>query len=406
MTIYEDKVEKPQRTQTIKFKSGAVSTATYLDYLYVHRSGVARPKPRGLTPGGAFVAPTVYRVENVTHYQPPVEWRRKNHPTQLSLTGQPAPLRGFGEGTLRADANGWFGEDGFGELNLRNGLITDARLKVKDQSVNWAQAYAERRMTANLLADSIGRIAESILALRRGEWRKAGRWLKQNWKHAPNSWLEYQYGWKPLIQDVMGSVEALQKLTDPVSWRTHVKSGRSIERDYFKSHQVTDGVFSYAMDFRGHRSAGGFIRFDFEPSAAFMSSLGTSTGITNPLQLQWELIPYSFVFDWGVQVGDWLSSLDATKHMKFLGGSYSLRKELVVTGVPRSTSTVPGIYGNDPTASVATNYYRRFILDREVFSAWPLASLPRFKDPLSMTHVANALSLLAVALKGGRPRVK
>lgn len=406
MTVYEDSVTKPLYTQTVKFRSGAVSTSQYEGYQYVHRSGVARPKPKGLAPGGGFVAPTAYRVENTLHFHPPVEWKTRGHPTQLSVTGQPAAIRGTGEGTLRADANGWFGEDGFGEANLRNGLITEARLKVKDQSVNWAQAWAERRMTANLLADSISRIANSLIALRRGEWRQAWRWLKRNWKHAPNSWLEYQYGWKPLIQDVMGSVEALQKLTDPADWKVSVKCGRSIERDYYKQLTTASSNIGYTMDFRGRRKAGGFIRFDFKPSAYFLSNIETSTGITNPLQLQWELIPFSFVLDWGVQVGDWLSSLDATKHMEFLGGSYSLRKELVVTGTPRSTSTVPGTYGSDPSAGVATNLYRRFILDRQVYSAWPVASLPRFKDPLSMTHVANALSLLAVSLRGGRPRVK
>lgn len=36
-----------------------------------------------------------------------------------------------------------------------------------------------------------------------------------------------------------------------------------------------------------------------------------SFGITNPLELAWELIPYSFVIDWAFNVGNVLSGLDA-----------------------------------------------------------------------------------------------
>jgi hypothetical protein len=407
-TTYQDIAEDIPYPHTARFKGGGTSTSTYNGgHVRLLRRGEKRKKPPGGIPGGAFVAPTEYHLESKTYRQPPVEWELPVHPSLMSLSTMPASMRGFGEHTLLADATGWFG-DTLREANMRNRLIIELRLQVKDQSVNLAQAYAERQMTADLLADTLNRIAKSLQALRRRRWKEAWRWLKRDWRQAPETWLEYQYGWKPLIQDVMGSVDALQELVDPTRWIQSVKKGAHFESDHFEAFTAYEGGMSFGMDFKGHKETGGFMRFDFEPSAPFFQHLQSNTGIANPLLLAWELLPFSFVFDWGVQVGDWLSSLDATSYMTLKGGSYSLRKELVVIGSPRETHdplTSP-YYRTRPTSTGPTAHYRRMTLDREVFTSWPIAAAPRFKDPFSSLHVANALSLLASALKGGRPPVR
>lgn len=390
------------------FKNGSTQTTSYNDYYYLLRRGEKRPKPKGATPGGAFVAPTEYYLENHMFVQLPYENELPVHPTIKSIRGMPNTLRGVFQHTLLADANGWYGDE-LREANLRNRLITEMRLKAKDQSVNWGQAFAERRMTANLLADSLNRIARSVSALRRGNWREAGRFLKQSWRQAPETWLEYQYGWKPLIQDVHGSLDALKKFQDPTDWKVSVKGGHRLTADFFKAEKAYEGGMSFAMDITGKRTTGGFCRFDFEPTDTFMQLLGSNTGVTNPLLLAWELLPYSFVVDWGIQVGDYISSLDATQYLSFKGGSYSIRKEIEVHGTPKETFdllTSPYYRTRPRSTGKPTAYGRRFINSREVFSSWPLASAPRFKDPTSLTHVANALSLLASALKNGRPRVR
>lgn len=406
-TIYNDRTEQLPGKCTYFLHSGGTGTVetTVAAYDYLFRSGIKRSKPVGGNPGGAFILPTEYTLRAQHYVQLPYESKIGRHPRVSRVHGMPFCLRSFGEHTLIGDSIGWWAGS-LDESNLRNGVITDARLKVKDQSVNWAQAWAERRMTAGLLADSINRIARSISALRRGNWRDAGRWLKQNWKQAPESWLEYQYGWKPLVSDVVGSCEALAKLTNLADWGVSVKSSRSQSRKYYKDHIDGDGSIDWRMIFEGDKSIGGFCRFDFKPTDSFLAALSNNTGTSNPFLLGWELMPYSFVLDWGVQVGDWLSSLDATQYMALSGGSYTFRKELTVVGTPKDTVRGNGITCFPQTAGSSTAWYRRFELGREVFSSWPIASAPRFKDPLSMTRVANALSLLAVALKSGKPRLR
>lgn len=52
-------------------------------------------------------------------------------------------------------------------------------------------------------------------------------------------------------------------------------------------------------------------------TSAFMSGAG-SLGLTRPLSTAWELVPYSFVFDWFLNVGGWLDAIQpsgATKNL-------------------------------------------------------------------------------------------
>jgi hypothetical protein len=47
-----------------------------------------------------------------------------------------------------------------------------------------------------------------------------------------------------------------------------------------------------------------------ELSSPHLSEL-QQLGLTNPALVAWELVPFSFVFDWFIQVGDWLTGLTA-----------------------------------------------------------------------------------------------
>lgn len=386
------------------------------------RTFIRRPKPQT-----SFLKPLSYDV-SARSLNIPNEWRAVINNHAYGIRGLSGGHSYFGS----IIENDWMNRLPSYSNNLRSGVITDLRLKVKDQKVNLGQAFAERRMTANLLADTLTRIANATLAFRKGNWKQAKRLLEQKrsrkylealkkkhpltwdrlmrkpaaaWKQAPASWLEFQYGWNPLINDVMGSIELLRSMDDPVDWHLTAKASRQEKASY----PVSFRNATYLVQISGKGTAstfrGMFGRVDYHPSNSFLSTLSNNSGLSNPLLLQWELLPYSFVLDWGVQVGDWISSLDATQYMEFVGGSLTDRRELILEGLlpvddrhPKGASTV----WQNPSPGSG----RRFELHREAWSSWPVASAPRFKDPLSLTHVANALSLLAEALKHGKPRVR
>jgi hypothetical protein len=125
----------------------------------------------------------------------------------------------------------------------------------------------------------------------------------------------------------------------------------------------------------------------------------TSLGLTNPALVAWELVPFSFVVDWALPIGDWLSSLDA-----MLGYDSNNTWSSISTLQRRYWRTVgingkSGIYTNTNEYS---DYCERTRLRRTAAASVPLPILPSLKDPRSLGHMANGLSLLATVFGGRR----
>lgn len=285
--------------------------------------------------------------------------------------------------------------------NLAQRALSDARLRLKGNSINLGQAYAERSQTARLVVDSLERVAGACLALRKGNIRRFYRLLRfgnpsrqvvrrvkrtLRRKGLPKTWLEYQYGWKPLLSDIHGAVTALDNRDRSEFWIT-VK-GSAVEQ--MKGSAVEGGGIS-------KRSStvdilhGSFVRIDACPSSSALAT-AAELGLTNPVALAWELLPFSFVVDWALPLGDYFAQLDALNGWEIKGFSQSnlTRGRWRWTGVSSDSAS------NTVTNSwIATRNYVK--LDRGTNGGVvPFPVFPRPKDPFnSKEHVASALSLLA-----------
>jgi len=292
---------------------------------------------------------------------------------------------------------------------------------VKNLKVNLAQAFAERKQTVGLVASSATRIAQAALALRRGRLGDAANALKVRYdpklaREVTNSrrlgrntladyWLELQYGWKPLLQDVYGATELL---ADHIrnDFYHHRAIGKAETRDERKTFWINDGFYPF-QDYptgvatcidRGKYTI--FYRMDSASRQAL-----ASTGLSNPALLAWELLPYSFVVDWFLPVGNYLEQLDAFSGFELAYGIYSHHKRS--WGYYDLHQDILGPQG-------AGTYVRRQLsassssgrLTREVLSSFPSAVLPSFKNPISVTHALNALALLTSAFSSNGRRVR
>lgn len=129
----------------------------------------------------------------------------------------------------------------------------------------------------------------------------------------------------------------------------------------------------------------------------------SSFGVTNPASLAWELLPFSFVVDWFLPVGDFLSSLDAEFGMTFRRGIYSSQTDVdstrtyvnrqVNSGSSSNGSTVNFYYNS--TISNGTVRRRQFRYHRARLLT-SIIRLPTMKDPFSVRHTLNGLALLKV----------
>jgi hypothetical protein len=150
---------------------------------------------------------------------------------------------------------------------------------------------------------------------------------------------------------------------------------------------------------QGHdvsETQGCFIRIDAIPSKDHIVSLA-SLGVTNPLEIAWELVPFSFVVDWALPVGQYLSSLDAMFGYDDDNIWFS-RTDFIRTRW--DTHYVPGTNSSyRPRGDYGECYKEVLRINRTVGTSVPFPVRPVFKNPASLNHMANALSLLAQAFR-------
>lgn len=118
-------------------------------------------------------------------------------------------------------------------------------------------------------------------------------------KRVANAYLELKYGWLPLISDVYQMCDALRSSFKDVgvSVRSH---GRSSSKNEF-------GVYS-KVSLRG------------QVSNTATRSL-TEMGFSNPLLIAWELVPFSFVIDYFLGIGNTLASFPIFSGTTFTEGT-------------------------------------------------------------------------------------
>lgn len=305
----------------------------------------------------------------------------------------------------------WREQRPFFNSSLENRAVGAALLKLKNQSVNFGVAFGEYKETAELFTSSVGRIAKAVKSFRGKFPREWGQVVKNQVRGAingpgkgsnprgsgiPNSWLELQYGWKPTMSDVQASCEELSSSTSSGHpFRCHVTSMAKETLDRSSWGRCTDHAASSLLRTRkGHDFCK--VRLDYELASPLLAVF-SSLGLTNPLEIVWELVPYSFVVDWAVPIGSWLSSMDADFGWKFLGGSATYGYQYTVDGV----GVMPDPLGVSSTTGEGFCQSRQDVLSylRTPYPSSPRQGLPTVKNPLSSGHIANALALLVGAFR-------
>lgn len=118
-------------------------------------------------------------------------------------------------------------------------------------------------------------------------------------------------------------------------------------------------------------------------------------GVTNPIGLAWETIPFSFVVDWLYPVGLYLQQLDALLGLK-LENPYTTTLCYLHQEV---TSWYPVILNTDPGAN-KLQFAKGFYMDRSINTPAPV--LQRTLNPwsTSYTRMATSLALVVQAATG------
>lgn len=267
--------------------------------------------------------------------------------------------------------------------------------KVRDSDINIAVAYGERAETIRMLTGTIQKLGKVYSQAKSGNWLGAFQALGGSGnrpapsfgKSVANNWLELQYGWLPLMSDIFGACATLQK---QVSRKQYVVVRARKKIQDTGSSEATSGNF---VDYTTVSAM-----YEVSVRAKMrLSNMGlktaTEVGLTNPALVAWELVPFSFVVDWALPIGSFLSQFDASLGWEFSVGSITrfYRCEAI-----KSRRPIAGpIPGYDYIKCEGQCSAETLSVTRSGINSWvELLSLPVIKDPGSVTHCLNALALL------------
>lgn len=289
------------------------------------------------------------------------------------------------------------------EATLDRQLDASIRAAVKNQKFDAGAFLGELSSTVGHLAHTVNRISQAYRSLRHGNLRGVEQalgcgTLRRSRHHPPHTyhvdyakdagsmWLEYTYGWKPLLSDAHDAAEAFasNQLGEPPK---RLKVSRTVSGSVdlstrFSANSGTTGftdTTSHRIDISIRRTA--TLKMD-SPLIAKASALG----LTNPLAVAWEVLPFSFVVDWFLPVGDFLGNLDA------LAGLSVVRSCRAVTYKGSVNKTYSAFNPRGGTSAYGAR-------DAKIYSRTPtglpsMPSLPSFKNPVSLSHLTSALALL------------
>lgn len=181
--------------------------------------------------------------------------------------------------------------------------------RVRDRAA-WAVNLAEREQAVGMITNRAMQLFRVCRAIRKGRFgevagllgtrdlttaRKASRSFSKNF-------LEWHFGWSPLLDDIHTSCEILSK-----PFRAHKAAGSASEKSSFLLGATSPEVWKDGgkQNWTVSARVAAYIRVT-NPNL----NLAAQMGLTNPATVLWELVPFSFVVDWFVNVSDFLGQFD------------------------------------------------------------------------------------------------
>lgn len=281
--------------------------------------------------------------------------------------------------------------------NDRNEMLAKLLERVKGHSFNMAVNLAQTGQVADMVVSNLGKLGRSVMALKHGDFATAARQLGASPKPSrlkstdiSGRWLELQYGWLPTLSDTFEACKAFEAISNGPS-----KSRFSVKRSQTGT-QTINGTTSAEKQRLGQKRT-----LTYTLELAEELSFARQLGLTDPLSVAWELIPYSFVVDWFVPIGTYLSNLSQIPVLK---GRWMVTECKSTTGVTGFRTTAPLPYcGAHPSKQYTgiTHYanakYSCEEITRTALSSPPTVPAPRVElsGAVHGKRVWNAIALAA-----------
>lgn len=370
---------------------------------------------KGYTHRGVVIRPPTTKVRYVWKAVPRQQYEQEHTYSATHLTHESEA----GVCTWNSSVNNYFAIGDAGQLQLDSivdpwddndelALIGKLRERIAGTDFNLGIALGESKMAVKLIADSATKIYKAIRQVKRGNLHGAAQTLtgrKDSYsKHLDHTkrygkvdhsglektvsqrWLELQYGWKPLVDDVYGAAVFLDhQFSRPRVYTVTVR--RNAGGKMFMPQGYLSFPFSAVK-----------LPVQFQSSTQIKARLTDVSnaglaGLQNPAAVAWELVPWSFVVDWFIPIG---SFLDAQGLAQSLSGGFvrthrwtfkTMGKPVVISNSNHTASP-----WNDGS-KIRLSYMK---LNRTYTTSLqvPTPTIKPLSKSLTWAHATNAVALL------------
>lgn len=271
--------------------------------------------------------------------------------------------------------------------NSYNRVILEALDGLNQNKIQLGVACAEATKTASWLAKKVTDGLRFLKAIKTGRVHDLKEFVTPSMRikdTLSNRWLEYSYALSPLVNDIFASAQIFNEGLGQGGKSFTIQSRSRYTRN-------TDFKYVGALGDLNTRVKQLYIcnlRAEILDEDVQARKI---LGLTNPSQILWELVPYSFAVDWFVPIGTWLGALNAPAGLKFKNGYVSVLGES--NGDYAYNGPVGDDVGNFFSNEFATVPYAARGYARSAFAGWPSTPVPYVKSPFSTRHTLSALAL-------------
>lgn len=237
---------------------------------------------------------------------------------------------------------------------LRNSAAQKALGHIASPDTLVGVTVAELHKTIGMIIGTTGGLAKAISSLLTGSPKKAvlqallgsaykdTKRNKSAWsglKDVSGKWLEVRYGWTPMLYDLEGTLSALNAIHYP---RFTARGLSKASGDHVTTGSFPIDTGASSLDWEVTQS------FDHSARAYALYTVDENwfrahkLGALCTFQTAWELVPFSFVIDWFVDIGQWLQAIEPRAGIKILSTGVVLRTDYERVARVKSTSSGAG----------------------------------------------------------------
>jgi hypothetical protein len=222
---------------------------------------------------------------------------------------------------------------------IRDQAVTEAYSRANDQASSLLVTLGEYKETQTMLIHTLQRVVNLLYAMKRRKLKL----LKLNEYTPTGLWMEYRYGWRPLVSDVQGIIKAFKN-------RHVLRAERQTYRGYVAHTEFETDLIASPFSTSHFNPIKRTCEVKTQARAGVLCALQELNdleywGITNLPGALWDLTRLSFVVDWFFNVGEtiasWTPSLSSNCLASWVVVKQVTTQRNTYTG---NTSTINNLY--------------------------------------------------------------